>query len=309
VPVLVSAIASRPDWFLTYDSHFTPALARRTGLRFATPAEFFRALSLSISSPGAEWNAEWNRDTEPCIEPAGSGRSARAAAVYIFVSKQEEAGSGASLDAQRKRIEGYLKASGLHARMPLVETGASGAEPLEQRTWGMGLFDLIGKGKVRHVVAMNVGSLFRSARDMVTTIAKWDKAGVVLHVMDFCGQTMNTGSPAGRMLLSMANTLLELDRSRITRAIASRKRIGGVYGPMPYGYRKYAGNLFPERMESIALEHMRRLRAEGLSLNAIVRFLHEVEAPSKRGGKWYPTTVKKILARQITLPGDPWLES
>jgi predicted nucleic acid-binding protein len=50
VPALLSAIASRPDWFLTHNTkHFTPAVARRTGLRFATPVEFFRALSLSIS--------------------------------------------------------------------------------------------------------------------------------------------------------------------------------------------------------------------------------------------------------------------
>jgi predicted nucleic acid-binding protein len=50
VPVLLSAIASRPDWFLTHNTkHFTPAVARRTGLRFATPVEFFRALSQSIS--------------------------------------------------------------------------------------------------------------------------------------------------------------------------------------------------------------------------------------------------------------------
>jgi hypothetical protein len=50
VPVLLSAIASRPDWFLTHNAkHFTPAIAQRTGLRFATPVEFFRALSNSIS--------------------------------------------------------------------------------------------------------------------------------------------------------------------------------------------------------------------------------------------------------------------
>jgi hypothetical protein len=50
VPVLLSAISSRPDWFLTHNTkHFTPAVAQRTGLRFATPVEFFRALSKSIS--------------------------------------------------------------------------------------------------------------------------------------------------------------------------------------------------------------------------------------------------------------------
>jgi hypothetical protein len=46
VPVLLSAIASRPDWLLTHNvKHFTPVVARRTGLRIATPVEFFREFS------------------------------------------------------------------------------------------------------------------------------------------------------------------------------------------------------------------------------------------------------------------------
>ena len=46
VPVLLSAMASKPDWFLTHNTkHFTHAVAKRTGLRIATPADFFRTLS------------------------------------------------------------------------------------------------------------------------------------------------------------------------------------------------------------------------------------------------------------------------
>jgi predicted nucleic acid-binding protein len=46
VPVLLSAMASRPDWVLTHNvKHFTKAVAERTGLKIATPAEFFRTLS------------------------------------------------------------------------------------------------------------------------------------------------------------------------------------------------------------------------------------------------------------------------
>ena len=47
VPVLLSAMASKPDWLLTHNTrHFTKAVAQRTSLRIATPAEFFRALSV-----------------------------------------------------------------------------------------------------------------------------------------------------------------------------------------------------------------------------------------------------------------------
>lgn len=46
VPVLLSAIAGQPDWLLTHNrKHFTPAVAKRCGLRIATPAEFFRTLA------------------------------------------------------------------------------------------------------------------------------------------------------------------------------------------------------------------------------------------------------------------------
>jgi predicted nucleic acid-binding protein len=49
VPVLLSAMASKPDWLLTHNTrHFTKAVAQRTGLRIATPAEFFQELAAQL---------------------------------------------------------------------------------------------------------------------------------------------------------------------------------------------------------------------------------------------------------------------
>jgi predicted nucleic acid-binding protein len=49
VPVLLSAIEARPDWLLTHNTkHFTPKVAQTTGLRIATPIEFFRNLAQGI---------------------------------------------------------------------------------------------------------------------------------------------------------------------------------------------------------------------------------------------------------------------
>jgi len=46
LPVLLSAMAARPDWVLTNNiEHFTQLVAQRTGLRIATPVEFFTTLS------------------------------------------------------------------------------------------------------------------------------------------------------------------------------------------------------------------------------------------------------------------------
>lgn len=50
VPVLLSAMQAQPDWLLTHNTqHFTVTVAKRTGLRIATPVEFFRALAEEIS--------------------------------------------------------------------------------------------------------------------------------------------------------------------------------------------------------------------------------------------------------------------
>lgn len=44
-PVLAAAINARPDWLLSNNTeHFTSTVAQRTGLRIATPYEFFRAI-------------------------------------------------------------------------------------------------------------------------------------------------------------------------------------------------------------------------------------------------------------------------
>jgi predicted nucleic acid-binding protein len=46
VPVLLSAMAARPDWLLTHNTkHFTNTVAQRCSLRIATPVEFFQALA------------------------------------------------------------------------------------------------------------------------------------------------------------------------------------------------------------------------------------------------------------------------
>ena len=49
VPILLSAIESRPDWLLTHNTqHFTEEVAQATCLRIATPIEFIRHMALAI---------------------------------------------------------------------------------------------------------------------------------------------------------------------------------------------------------------------------------------------------------------------
>jgi hypothetical protein len=50
VPVLLSAMRSRPDWLLTHNKKpFTPQVAKRAKLQIGSPADFFRVLAQAIS--------------------------------------------------------------------------------------------------------------------------------------------------------------------------------------------------------------------------------------------------------------------
>jgi len=50
VAVLLSAMNAKPDWVLTHNTkHFTPQVAKRTGLQIGSPADFFRQLSRGVS--------------------------------------------------------------------------------------------------------------------------------------------------------------------------------------------------------------------------------------------------------------------
>ncbi|HEY6329648.1 MAG TPA: PIN domain-containing protein [Blastocatellia bacterium] len=51
VPVLLCAIAAKPDWLLTHNTeHFSPSVSQATGLRIARPKDFFVALTRSSAS-------------------------------------------------------------------------------------------------------------------------------------------------------------------------------------------------------------------------------------------------------------------
>jgi predicted nucleic acid-binding protein len=49
VPVLLSAMASHPDWLITNNTkHFTPLVASKTGLRIVTSKQYFQSLARRI---------------------------------------------------------------------------------------------------------------------------------------------------------------------------------------------------------------------------------------------------------------------
>jgi site-specific DNA recombinase len=78
------------------------------------------------------------------------------------------------------------------------------------------------------------------------------------------------------------------------REKASRGGFSGGAAPFGYG-RDREGGLMMRDAESAVVLQIFEMRRTGSSLMAIACKLNNEGVPSKRGGKWYPATIRYIL--------------
>jgi DNA invertase Pin-like site-specific DNA recombinase len=76
-----------------------------------------------------------------------------------------------------------------------------------------------------------------------------------------------------------------------------KKAQGGyVAGSPRFGLKAENKALVVHEEEAEVIARIQALREEGLTLRAIVRQLETDGVPSKRGARWHPTTVARLLA-------------
>jgi DNA invertase Pin-like site-specific DNA recombinase len=222
---------------------------------------------------------------------------------YVRVSSEEQSREGVSLDAQTARLEAYAKAAGLELVEVIREEGVSGSVPLKSRPAGRRLAELDRKSDVKHILAIRLDRLFRSAEDCLAQTRAWDKSDRALHLLDFGGASIDTRSAIGRLFLTMAAAFAELERSlvaeRTSMALAHMKAKRSVYSPPPLGFNVEGDRLEADPVEMVIVDRIRRERASGRTLMAIADDLNREGVPTKKGGSWYACTVRKIAANSI----------
>ena len=227
----------------------------------------------------------------------------RTAVIYLRVSTADQAEHGVSLDAQQERLTAYAVANGLEVAGILRESAISGTIPLADRPEGEKLTQMVSSGQVRHVIALKLDRLFRSAVDALSTTAEWDKQGIALHLVDMGGQSLNTGSAMGRMMLTMMAGFAQFERDltaeRTTSALAHKKANSTAYSPTPYGKDRQGDILTDNAQELSIIKQMRSLRDEGFSLRGIAEHLNSNGIASKQGKRWYASSVGYILNHAV----------
>lgn len=227
------------------------------------------------------------------------GRKAARAVIYCRVSTLEQAREGISLDVQEERLRAYCMAQELDVYAVIRDEGISGMTPLNKRVGGRRLFELTVMHGVTNVVALKLDRLFRNAIDALSTTQTWNKQGTSLHLVDMGGQGLNTASAMGRMLLTVLAGFAEFERNQIserTLLALLHKRINRqVYGPVPYGWDREGDKLVSNEFEQNQIAQIQNYYNKGRSLRWIARHLDKKGISTKRGGRWYASTVKYVL--------------
>lgn len=227
---------------------------------------------------------------------------------YIRVSTGKQANQGHSLDAQQERIRAYCATKGLQLVRIYTDPGQSARKPLERRTEGRLLVEGIDRGEVTEVVVYSLSRLFRSMPETLTKVLKWNAAGVGLHIIDLGGQTIDTGTTMGQMLITMMAGFAQIEREQIAeRTSDGHQYLKGerkVYTRDVYGYDHRNGVLVPNPAEQHVLHIIKRGAAKKWSDRRIAALLNWLGHKGKRGGSWHGSTVKYIRTNELHEGGE-----
>lgn len=218
-------------------------------------------------------------------------------ALYIRVSTEKQADEGYSLEAQENRLHAYCTAQGwttdpVHVYVDAGISGRSTARPAFQA-----MMKAAQDGQIARIVVTKMDRLARNTKDLLDTVERLQSFGCALVLLDL---NIDTGTPTGMLIATVLGGIAQWEREQIAeRTMSGRKQKAaqggdnGRYCPLGYSFDngQYSIDKSPaQNVQSIFTDYV-----AGESLTTIARRLNAQDAPTARGGKWYPATVRYIL--------------
>ena len=211
---------------------------------------------------------------------------------YIRVSTSGQVTDGVSLDAQRAKIEAWAVANDYELIAIHEDAGITGTS-MEKRPGLQAALAATGKGMA--LVAYSISRIARSTADMLEIATGLEKKGADLVSLS---EKIDTSSAAGKMAV-----LSEFERDQIsertTAALAHKKAKRETYSALPLGYADQAGMLIPVDEELRVVAEIKDMRGAGMTLRDIADDLNARGIVGKRGGKFFASTIKAVLANEL----------
>lgn len=207
-------------------------------------------------------------------------------AAYVRVSTEEQAASGAGLDAQRAAIAAECERRGWTVVAWRADEGVSGGKALDARPGLTAALAAVESAEAAVLMVAKSDRLARSLPTLLDVLDRTERAGGVVVAVD---GTVDTSTAAGRFTTQIMGSVAELERGLISdrtkAALAIRKAQGVQLGRRP-------------SVPQPVVERIARERAAGATWAAIADGLNADGTPTGQGGsKWFPNTVARIHKR------------
>lgn len=219
---------------------------------------------------------------------------------YVRVSRVagREGASFISPGDQRRAIE----ASG-HDIVEVIEDldqpGTKADRPGLVRAMG-----LVESGQAEGIV---VAKLDRFGRSVIDTAKNVEAIRAADGVLVSAAEGIDTRTPMGRFFLTLLSAFAELEIERIRAGWASaRSRAserGAWLSEAPVGYRKGPGGGLEVDDSGPRITEAFKRRLSGDSWKVIAGWLTGEGVPSKRGGEWTVSAIRRLIANRVYLGG------
>lgn len=212
---------------------------------------------------------------------SGVARMSRAI-LYIRVSSRRQAEEGFSLSHQRKRLELECRRRKIRDYVVIADEGES-AGSLDRPGIREAL-ELLASGERDLLMVVKLDRLCRSVQDTLDVAELQSRQGWNIVILDGA-VTFDTTSPHGRFALTMFAAMAQWEREII------RERTRATFAEMR---RDEEVGLIPPATEALIVLLYRKRQ---YSMRVIADVLNRRGIETAKGGKWYASTVAKVLDR------------
>ena len=221
------------------------------------------------------------------------------AAGYVRVSTEEQVETGHGLEAQERAIRAFAESQGYELVDVIIDAGVSGAKRPEDREGFAQVLELSEQQAFSVLLVWKFDRLARNLTYAVTSVNTLrEQYNVVLRSVT---EPIDTSTPMGETIFAILAGMAAQERRSITeRTLAGKREKAGkggfAGGAAPLGYKRdKEGGLVVDHESADTVQHIYTMRRHGSTLQAIADSLNCGGVPTKRGGAWYPGTVRYIL--------------
>lgn len=218
---------------------------------------------------------------------------------YARVSTAGQVDDGQGLDIQESAIREWA-AQHRHRLIAVHrDEGVSGSSDTRE-----GLEEALTAVRFNGAGGVVVASLDRLARSLTVQEAAlqqvWSSGGQVFAVDTGEVLADDPDDPVKTFVRHVLGAVSQLEAAMIARRLrrgrAHKAKTGGyAHGAPPFGYRAEGGELVRDAEEQKVRGLATEMREGGASYRAIANHLNEQGVPSKRGGRWHPQTVARVI--------------